>query len=193
MFFCLFPVRNRLLPFAAKKRPMVGKGLIFFGWHAILLSEKSETGKDCMKIEVKIDPSCHEPEVLILTSTMSDEVRRITEKLAEISPEVFSGIRGGKVEILDPDELIRVYAGGGKVFAVTGQGEYLLRFRLYEVEARLDPARFVRISNSEIVNLKKIRHFDLSFTGTIGVTFSDGSSTYVSRRYVPKIKKLLGM
>ena len=51
----------------------------------------------------------------------------------------------------------------------------------------------MRISNSEIVNLKKVRGFDLSFAGTICVSLSDGSVTYVSRRYVSKIKQVLGI
>ena len=72
-------------------------------------------------------------------------------------------------------------------------GEYTLRLRLYEAEERLKPLRFVRISNSEIINLKKVRSFDLSFTGTICVILADGSKTYVSRRYVSKIKEVLGI
>ena len=79
------------------------------------------------------------------------------------------------------------------VFAVLPEGEYVLRLRLYEAEERLKQRHFVRISNSEIINLKKARSFDLSFTGTICVTLSDGSSTYVSRRYVNKIKEVLGI
>ena len=52
---------------------------------------------------------------------------------------------------------------------------------------------FVRISNSEIINLKKVSGFDLSFVGTICVSLSNGTVTYASRRYVSKIKDLLGM
>lgn len=43
------------------------------------------------------------------------------------------------------------------------------------------------------INLKKVRNFDLSLSGTICVTLSDGTATYVSRRYVSKIKKILGL
>ena len=64
--------------------------------------------------------------------------------------------------------------------------------RLYEIEEKLCSGNFVRISNSEIINLKKVKNFDLSFTGTILVRLSDGSTSYVSRRYVSKIKKILG-
>ena len=61
--------------------------------------------------------------------------------------------------------------------------------RLYELEERLDN-RFVRISNSEIVNLKKVKSLDLSFVGTICMELSNGEVSYVSRRYVSKMKKI---
>ena len=64
--------------------------------------------------------------------------------------------------------------------------------RLYELEERLDN-RFVRISNSEIVNLKKVKSLDLSFVGTICMELSNGEVSYVSRRYVSKMKKILGL
>ncbi len=57
----------------------------------------------------------------------------------------------------------------------------------------MDPNQFVRISNSEIVNLKKVKNFDLSITGTICVELANDTKTYVSRRYVSKIKKVLGI
>ena len=72
-------------------------------------------------------------------------------------------------------------------------GEYALRLRLYEAEQRLDSKTFVRISNSDIINLRKVKSFDLSFVGTICITLSNGTVTYVSRRSVAKIKQLLGM
>ncbi len=79
------------------------------------------------------------------------------------------------------------------VFAETNHGEYTLRLRLYEMEQRLDSNFFVRISNSDIINLRKVKGFDLSFAGTICVTLSNGTVTYVSRRFVAKIKQLLGI
>ena len=94
---------------------------------------------------------------------------------------------------MQPERIIRAYAGGGKVYAGTAEGEYLLRLRLYELENRLDPQRFVRISHAEIVNLDKVRCFDLNLAGTICIRLADGSVTYVSRRYVSKIKQLLGV
>lgn len=52
---------------------------------------------------------------------------------------------------------------------------------------------FARISNSDIVNLKKVKEFNLSIVGTICVKLSNGTVTYVSRRFVSKIKQILGI
>ena len=146
-----------------------------------------------MQIEIKIDDSYAEPQIIILTAAMTEEVSMILNKLSESAPQIISGSNDGKIEVIDPEELIKVYANAGKVFAITGKGEYTVRFRLYEMEERLNPNQFVRISNSEIINLKKVRHFDLSFTGTICVQLENGTTTYVSRRYVSRIKKILGI
>lgn len=146
-----------------------------------------------MKVEIQIDSSYTEPRILIMTDSMSEEVQRLVRKLSEDSPQIISGIKDDKLEVLEEDTLIRMYASAGKVFAVTNSGEYVIRLRLYELEERLDKNKFVRISNSEIINLKKVKNFDLSFTGTICVKLSNGTVTYVSRRYVARIKQILGV
>lgn len=146
-----------------------------------------------MQVEIKLDSTCEEPRIIIMTAAVTEEIQELMKKLSQDTPQVISGSADEKIVVLDPTELIRIYANDGKVFAVTGKGEYVLRLRLYEVEQRLDGNRFVRISNSEIINLKKVQNFDLSFTGTICVKLIDGTLTYVSRRYVGRIKKILGL
>ena len=146
-----------------------------------------------MDIEIKIEPEYKIPKVIILTEKVTDEINALIARLSEEKPQLISGFRDNMLRILEQDEIIRVYSENGKIIAATDEGEYVLRQRLYEMEERLDSSKFVRISNSEIVNLKKVKGFDLSFTGTICVSLSDSSVTYVSRRYVSKIKKILGI
>lgn len=150
-------------------------------------------GAGIMQVEVKIDDSYNEPKIIILTASMTDEVNDIVKKLSEKSPNIIAGSKEGRIVVLEQNDIFRVYADNGKVIAAMGSGEYVLRLRLYEVEERLNPQQFVRISHSEIVNLKKVKNFDLSFTGTICVELTDNTVTYVSRRYVAKIKKILGI
>jgi len=146
-----------------------------------------------MQIKIEIDDSCKEPKVIILTDKMSQEVNDIVNRLSGEKPDILAGFRDDTLTILDKSEILRVYAENGKVIVSAVSGEYTLRQRLYEVEERLAKDGFARISNSEIVNLKKVKQFDLSLAGTICVMLVDGTVTYVSRRYVSKIKNILGI
>lgn len=146
-----------------------------------------------MQIEIKMNENYREPKIIIMTDKMTDEVNDIVKKLSDEQPQLIAGFKDDSVQVIDPSSIYRVYAQSGKVFAETSNGNYLLRLRLYEAEERLEKLSFVRISNSDIINLKKVKSFDLSFAGTICITLSNGTVTYVSRRTVSKIKKLLGI
>lgn len=146
-----------------------------------------------MKIEVKVDAACAETTVVICTDKVTDEIQQLVRKLSQDAPQVIVGFREDEAVILTQEEMLRVYAEGGKVYAETLNGRFQMRQRLYELEERLDAKRFVRISNAEIVNLGWIRGFDLSFAGTICVRMKNDAVTYVSRRYVAKIKQVLGL
>ena len=146
-----------------------------------------------MQVEIRIDSTVREPKVIVLTDRMTDEVNEIVRKISEAEPAMLAGFREDTVTVLDPEEIYRIYAANGKVFAVTAKEEYSLRMRLYEAEERFRGSSFVRISNSEIINLKTVRSFDLSLAGTICVSLKNGETAYVSRRYVTRIKEALGM
>ncbi len=146
-----------------------------------------------MKIEIKLDPRITERKVIIETETVDEEINALMKRISQERPQVLVGFRDDVLTILEQGELIRAYASAGKVYGVTKSETYTLRLRLYELEQRLDTSCFVRISNSEIVNLRQVKNFDLSYAGTIRVTLRNGDSAYVSRRYMSKIKAVLGL
>ena len=147
-----------------------------------------------MQIEIKLDESCKEPRIIIHTDKMTEEVSQIVKLLSEEKPEVFAAIHeNGEIVLLEQTEIIRIYAENDRVYAKTKDSSYRLKARLYELEERLNKKLFIRISDSEIINLKEVKKFDLSFSGTICVSMSDKTVTYVSRRYVRKIKQVLGL
>ena len=67
----------------------------------------------------------------------------------------------------------------------------MVKNRLYELENILDKKVFSRISNSEIVNFNLVENIDFKIIGTLILNFKSGNKSYVSRRYIPKIKKFL--
>ncbi len=146
-----------------------------------------------MKIEVRIDADCTETKVIIVAEKMTDEVSALMQRLSGEAPQGLIGYENDVALLLEATDIIRIYAAVGKVFAVTDKKEYILRLRLYEAEEKLNGKCFVRISNSEIINIKKTKKFDLSTAGTICVALSNGDVCFVSRRYVTKIKKTLGI
>lgn len=146
-----------------------------------------------MKFEVSIDPSYKEPKIIILTDKMTDEISDIMKRLSEARMDSLAVFSERGVEIVECKDIVRIYAEKQKVFLQTVAGIYTVRSRLYELEAKLNNQFFVRISNSEIVNIKMITNMDISITGTIGVSLVGDIKTYASRRYVSKIKKLFGI
>jgi len=146
-----------------------------------------------VQIEIKLDESAKETRVIIVTPRVDDGINALMKRIMEDRPQVIAGFAEDTVRLLDQAEIYRIFTGEGKVFCDTGNETYTLRLRLYELEERLDKRRFVRISNSEIINLKRVKGFDLSLTGTIRVALTNGTVTYVSRRYVSRIKQVLGI
>lgn len=149
-----------------------------------------------MNVTVKIDPDVKDTEVLITAEKRSRFLSRLVNVIQDFDKNratTLTGHIGDRVYLIDVADILRIYAANQKVYVQTDKAEYLLRHRLYELEELLDRQRFLRISNSEIIHVSKIQDIDLSVTGRICIRFRDDVYTYVSRRYVPKIKKSLGI
>lgn len=146
-----------------------------------------------MNVELHIDPSLPEVTVSVRAPARTEEVEAL---LARLTAEngVFLGFQeSGTAVPLAAESILRFYGEEKEVRAQTTDGVYTVRQRLYELEERLTGRRFARISHSEIVNLDQVTALDLGLTGTIRVTLRGGAVTYVSRRYVKKIKEVLGL
>ena len=146
-----------------------------------------------MKVELRVEPGRQEPEVVILAGEESEDLLRLVRELAGLALDPVPVWEGERTKRLPQGEFLRFFADGKGVSAQTAEQNYTVRLRLYELEEWLDPRRFVRISNSEIVNLDRVTALDLSLTGTICMTLNGTVHTYVSRRYVKKIKETLGL
>lgn len=143
-----------------------------------------------MVVEIKIDRTCTEPKLIIYTAAITEEVTELTKRLSAKTSKSLAGYQGEQVQIIPVSRILRIYTEKQKVLLQTESETLQLKYRLYELEEMLDRERFVRISNSEIVNFDKVKCLDLSLSGTILLRFQNGQTTYVSRRYVSKIKEL---
>jgi len=146
-----------------------------------------------MQIEIVLDVGCQEPRLVLYAQEMTGELAELIGRLSQEGARQIAAYDGDRVELIQPEGVVRVYAERQKVYLETDRARFTLRARLYEVEARLDKRQFARISVGEIVNLRKVTSLDLSAAGTIQVRLSNGATTWVSRRHMADLKKTLGM
>lgn len=147
-----------------------------------------------MKVEIHLDPQLSQAKVVIHAPAHSPQVEQLARQLEEFTaPSTFTVFCGGEARLLPLSDILRFYADGKGVSCQTVGGSYAVRERLYELEEALARTRFVRVSHSEVVNLNQVTALDLSLTGTIKMTLMGGTTVYVSRRYVKKIKQVLGL
>ena len=144
-----------------------------------------------MEVELKVEPGRKEPKVIIVAGEDSRELQQLVQELSGLALSPLPVREGEQTRLLPQKDFLRFYTDGKGVAAQTAEGVYTVGLRLYELEERLDRRRFVRISNSEIVNLDQVTALDLSLVGTIRMTLTGGIYAYVSRRYVKKIKETL--
>ena len=146
-----------------------------------------------MKVEIVVDKNLKEKEVIIKTPKIDQESLDIKEKISANEIEVLSGIYDDKLEIINLDDIIRIYANDKKVYTVTNKKTYLMKLPLYKIEDYLNGKNFVRISNSEIINLDRTKSFDFKYLGTISCEMDNGDVCFVSRRAMKKVREILGV
>lgn len=146
-----------------------------------------------MDVEVKIDSIYKSPKIVIYTSEITKEISDLVSNLSNDASKLILGFNNGEIFIINPDDVISIYSENQKIFARCTMGVYNLKNRLYELEKDLPSSTFVRISKSEIVNFNKVASLDTNITGTIILKFINSEKTFVSRRYIEKIKNYLGI
>lgn len=144
-----------------------------------------------MKVELNIDEKFKEILVTISTDKINDEVQELVNYI-EYKEDYLVGIADDQVCVLDISDIIRVFVEDRKVFVVTTKGKFVVRKKLYEMNNLLTKD-FVKISQSEIANIKFIKNLDLSIRGTIVIVYKNSDISYVSRRFLKDFKTKLGL
>jgi len=81
------------------------------------------------------------------------------------------------------DRVRRLSADGKQVRVFEAGGAHAIRDSLAELEARLDPAMFVRVHRGDIINLGFVARVDALLHGDAVAELDDGSSVVVSRTH----------
>ena len=87
----------------------------------------------------------------------------------------------GRVVLLKTGEIDFIEADGNYAKLHVGRKSHLLREKMHDLEGQLDPAKFVRIHRSTIVNVDRIKEMHPHFNGDYIVVLEDGRQLRLSR------------
>ena len=130
-------------------------------------------------------------EIVVKAKERNRDVERIFGLLGGETEDVIFCRTLTEEDAIDVNDVVIISKDGRFLSVKTTTGEFVLRIPLYKLEERLDPGRFVKISQSEIVNLDYVVGWNLEGGGIIMVEMQNGVKTYTSRRYTSEIRKIL--
>jgi two-component system LytT family response regulator len=93
-----------------------------------------------------------------------------------------------RMKLLRVEEVDWIEAGGNYAHFHVGDACYLVRMTLQELEARLDPAEFVRIHRSTIVRVDRVQDLVPVSHGDFDLTLKNGAVLRVSRHYRSRLQ-----
>ena len=99
---------------------------------------------------------------------------------------------GDRTLLLNIEQTIRFEAEDKYTTVHTDESKYVIDTPLVELEARLDPAKFMRIHRAHLVNISRIAEIQRQFGGRLKVVLNDKSKSGlpVSRNFVDKVRAL---
>ena len=97
-----------------------------------------------------------------------------------------------RVIVLRPEEIDFVEAYGDYVRLHVGTESHLLRGTLADMERTLEPAGFVRIHRSRLVNWQRVREFVADREHDPVVVLKNGARLAASHGYLKDLQKRLG-
>jgi DNA-binding LytR/AlgR family response regulator len=103
----------------------------------------------------------------------------------------FAVRRDGREILVPASAVARFESAGNYVVLHTQDGRFDVRATLTELEKQLDPAKFVRIHRSNIVQLDQIREIQPWNSGDYRLILRDGSQVNLSRRYRARLDRLI--
>jgi DNA-binding LytR/AlgR family response regulator len=102
-----------------------------------------------------------------------------------------ANVRSGSTRLIPRSSILYVQSHGDFVRIVVGDGRYLLRTTLTDVQRRWEPYGFVRVHRQYVANLSRAVELRPQFGGTAELVFADGRTIPVARRNVAELGRRL--
>lgn len=108
-------------------------------------------------------------------------------------PKRIASKLGDKVELLELREVTHFFAKEKFTFAMLGKKEYIVEETIASLEEKLDPAQFVRVHRSALLNLDHVKELHSWFAGRMVARLKDGQEVSIARERVKELRVKLGL
>lgn len=145
-----------------------------------------------MKIEINIDETVTDMEVVVTCNKLTPKVEKILAALRMMDCQLI-GKKDNEIHILDIAHIIYIESVERKCFVYTANDVYESDFPLYELERQLAVYGFFRVSKSFLIHLPSIQSLKADMNRRIRITMANGEQIIASRQYADGLKKRLGV
>ncbi len=120
------------------------------------------------------DPDERESRLLQLLSVHADAPKPVRRFMIKSHQQI---------TFVKAEDINWIEAAGNYVNLHTATSTHLLRQKMKEIEGKLDPALFLRIHRSSIINMDRVRDLRQTFNGEYEVRLQGGQKLTMSRNY----------
>ncbi|MDP4092198.1 MAG: LytTR family DNA-binding domain-containing protein [Bacillota bacterium] len=118
----------------------------------------------------------------------------LSKQVDETSGTIIGKSPDENYEIIPHRQICFFEGRGNNIFCITKEGEYRVKEKLYELEAKLPQNAFVRVSKSFIVNIENVKQIIPWFGRRLVLKFTDcRKEVEVSKNYSKSFKEFLDM
>ena len=143
-----------------------------------------------MKLKIVINKELEE-RVEVYAQSKNQLVKDI-ESLVNNYDKKIIGYYEDEIVSLNLDEICRFYIELNKTYASTNSKTYIVKYRLYQIEDLIGDT-FIKVNQSCLVNINKIKKFSSSLGGYLLVELTNGEKDYISRRQTKIVMERMGI
>ena len=146
-----------------------------------------------IKVNTNISKEFDEITINVSAPELTENLQKIINNLLTISSEKeeIVATKNNEIFLLKSKDIFYFYSDEKNNYAKTKDNTYRVKEKLYELEETLPKNKFIRISNSCIINVEKTKSFDVSTIGSLVAKMEDDTKQEVSKRRIKNVMKFL--
>lgn len=145
-----------------------------------------------IKITIENIPAEMEDEIIIKCNEVDESLLQLIYAINSTGKKLV-GITDSQMHMINPKDVFYFEAVDNKVFIYCQSKVFESRLKLYEIEKEYENGDFFRASKSTILNIRKIEYVKPVFYGRFEASLQNGEKIFISRQYVPMLRKKLGL